>query len=130
MSNQITGNVGLFFVCYRLSQQGWNAIPTSRNARGIDVVAYNAAGTSRLFQVKTVTRRNAVSLGPSLENIQGDYWIIVVLGIDQTPVCFVMLPSEVRERATTDKGGKQASWLSHKDFFNDEQFRERWDRIT
>jgi hypothetical protein len=128
-SNQLTGNVGLYFVCYRLSQCGWNAIPTSRNARGIDVVAYNAAGDCKLLQVKTVSRRNAVSLGTSLENITGDFWIIVALGHGDGPICFVMLPTEVKQRATTDEGGKQASWLAHKDFFLGDEFRERWDRI-
>ena len=39
--NQITGNVGLYYVCYRLSIMGWNAMPTARNARGIDIIAYN-----------------------------------------------------------------------------------------
>jgi len=34
--NQVTGNVGLYYVCYRLSRMGWNAMPTARNARGID----------------------------------------------------------------------------------------------
>src|SRR5712691_3951392 len=127
MSNQITGNVGLYFACYRLSQLGWNAIPTSRNARGIDIVAYNKTGNCKLFQVKTVSGRNAVSLGTSLEKIQGDFWIIVVLGQGDNPICFVMLPSEVRDRATTDKGGRQASWVAHKDFFNDKTCRECWD---
>ena len=129
MSKQITGNVGLYFVCYRLSQRGWNAIPTSRNARGIDVVAYNDAGDCKLFQVKTVSGRNAVSLGTSLEKIQGDFWIIVALGEGDNPICFVMLPTEVRQRATTDKGGQQASWVEYRNF-SDENFRERRDRIS
>jgi hypothetical protein len=30
---QITGNVGLYYCCYRLSQLGWNVMPTARNAR-------------------------------------------------------------------------------------------------
>jgi hypothetical protein len=38
---QIVGNAGLYYACYRLSLFGWNAMPTSRNARGVDVIAYN-----------------------------------------------------------------------------------------
>ena len=34
---QITGNVGLYFICYKLSRWGWNVLPTSRNARGIEL---------------------------------------------------------------------------------------------
>jgi hypothetical protein len=33
---QVTGNVGMYFAAYRLSQMGWNVMPTARNARGID----------------------------------------------------------------------------------------------
>jgi hypothetical protein len=40
-TNQITGNVGLYLTCYKLSKLGWNAMPTARNARGIDIVAYD-----------------------------------------------------------------------------------------
>ena len=38
---QVTGNIGLYYVCYRLSRRGWNVMPTARNARGIDMIAYN-----------------------------------------------------------------------------------------
>ena len=34
---QITGNIGLYYTCYQLSRLGWNVMPTSRNARGIDI---------------------------------------------------------------------------------------------
>jgi len=33
---QVVGNAGMYFAAYRLSQMGWNVMPTSRNARGID----------------------------------------------------------------------------------------------
>ena len=29
---QLTGNVGLYYCCYRLSLLGWNVMPTARNA--------------------------------------------------------------------------------------------------
>ena len=31
----LTGNVGLYYCCYRLSQLGWNVMPTARNARSL-----------------------------------------------------------------------------------------------
>ena len=36
LNPQVVGNVGLYYVCYKLSLQGWNVMPTARNARGID----------------------------------------------------------------------------------------------
>ena len=37
---QIVGNIGMFYACYRLSRLGWNVMPTARNARGVDIIAY------------------------------------------------------------------------------------------
>jgi hypothetical protein len=48
LEQQIVGNIGLYYVSYRLSQLGWNVMPTARNAKGIDLVAYDLAG-KRLF---------------------------------------------------------------------------------
>lgn len=42
ISPQIVGNAGLYYVCHRLSLLGWNCMPTSRNARGVDLICYNA----------------------------------------------------------------------------------------
>ena len=35
---QYVGNIGMYFAAYRLSLMGWNVMPTSRNARGIDLL--------------------------------------------------------------------------------------------
>ncbi len=42
LNPQITGNVGLYYCCYKLSLLGWNVMPTARNARGVDLIAYSA----------------------------------------------------------------------------------------
>lgn len=40
INQQIVGNKGLYYCYYQLSLLGWNVMPTARNARGIDIVAY------------------------------------------------------------------------------------------
>jgi hypothetical protein len=42
LNQQVVGNVGLYYCCYRLSLLGWKVMPTARNARGIDIIAYSA----------------------------------------------------------------------------------------
>jgi hypothetical protein len=32
VGNQVVGNIGMHYAAYRLSQQGWNVMPTARNA--------------------------------------------------------------------------------------------------
>ena len=77
-NNLVVGNIGMYFAAYQLSRRSWNVMPTSRNARGIDLVAYDSGGRKFLgIQVKTLSRgRNAVPLGLH-PHFLGDWWIIV-----------------------------------------------------
>jgi hypothetical protein len=126
---QVVGNAGLYYVAYRLSLLGWNAMPTSRNARGIDVIAYSRDGTRYAgLQVKTLSKRSSVLLGKSVDGLMGDFWIIVNNVTAPEPRAFVMLPGEVQRLAT--QGGKdgRTHWLRVSAYDSDE-FHEAWDRI-
>ncbi|ABM23214.1 hypothetical protein Sputw3181_0363 [Shewanella sp. W3-18-1] len=43
LETQVTGNIGMYYACYKLSCMGWNVMPTARNARGIDIIRHSAA---------------------------------------------------------------------------------------
>ena len=59
---QIVGNAGLFYVCNKLSALGWNAMPTSRNAKGIGVMCFSLGGKrTLLLQVKSLSKRNTAA---------------------------------------------------------------------
>ena len=126
---QVTGNIGLYYTCYRLSRMGWNVMPTARNARGIDIIAYNRKGTEFIgIQVKTLSKRNPVPLGSTLEKIMGDYWIIVN-NVRKEPNAFILLPDEVKSLAHRgEKEGRVSYWLQPASYDN-EQFKEAWHRI-
>lgn len=75
---QLTGKVGLYYCCYRLSLMGWNVMPTARNARGVDIIAYSRDASRFVgVQVKALSKRNPVPLGTSLDKVMGDFWIIL-----------------------------------------------------
>ncbi len=126
---QVTGNIGLYYTCYRLSRMGWNVMPTARNARGIDIIAYNREGTQFIgIQVKTLSKRNPVPLGSTLEKIMGDYWIIVN-NVSKEPNAFILLPDEVKSLAHRgEKEGRVSYWLQPASYDN-EQYKEAWHRI-
>ncbi len=126
---QITGNVGLYYCCYHLSLLGWNVMPTARNARGVDIVAYDKSATKFIgVQVKALSKRNPVPLGTKLEKVMGDFWVIVNK-VSTTPSAFVLLPSEVKERAHRgEKDGRVSFWLQPT-AYDQEPFREAWNRI-
>jgi len=126
---QIVGNIGLYYACYRLSRFGWNVMPTSRNARGIDIIVYNRDCSHFVgVQVKSLSKRDPVPLGTNLDNIMGDFWIIVNNVITE-PQAFVLLPTEVRNLAHRgEKDGRVSYWLQPASYHT-EEFAEAWGRI-
>lgn len=104
-------------------------MPTSRNARGVDIIAYNRDCSKMIsIQVKTLSRRNPVPLGKSLEKVMGDFWIIVN-DVASEPKTYIMLPQEVKELAHRgEKNGKVSYWLQPKAYCID-KFHEAWYRI-
>jgi hypothetical protein len=129
-SNQVVGNVGLFYVCYRLSRLGWNAMPTARNARGIDVLIYSQDGKrTHTIQVKALSQRKPVPLGKKLDGLFGDFFIVCRNVALDTPECFVLTPKEVRELAHKgERNARISYWLQPKQY-ETRRFREKWDRI-
>ena len=129
LDSQVVGNAGLYFTCYRLSLLGWNAMPTTRNARGIDVVAYGRRAQRFLgIQVKSLSKRNPVPLGPTLESIMGDFWVIVNR-VMSDPTAFILLPEDVKRFAHRgEKEGRVSFWLQPNSYDVDE-YREAWARI-
>jgi hypothetical protein len=126
---QLTGNVGLYYCCYRLSLMGWNVMPTARNARGVDIIAYSR-DVSRFVgvQVKALSKRNPVPLGTSLDKVMGDFWIIVNK-VATVPAAYIMLPSEVKERAHRgQKEDRVSFWLQPTDYEH-ALFKDAWHRI-
>ena len=129
-SPQIVGNIGLYYVCFKLSELGWNVMPTSRNARGIDVICFSMDGTCMLtIQVKSLSKRSPVPLGTGLDKIMGDFWIIVNSLDTGKPLTYILLPHEVRAMARrVEKEAKVSYWLVPKKYAVDE-FEEKWQRI-
>lgn len=129
LNTQIIGNAGLYFACYRLSLLGWNAMPTTRNARGIDVVAYSRDGKQYVgIQVKSLSKRSPVPLGTTLDNLMGDYWVIISKVISE-PTAFILSPDEIRRLAHRgEKDGRVSFWLQP-NAYDTKEFIEAWDRI-
>jgi hypothetical protein len=130
LNPQIVGNLGLYWCCYKLSLLGWNVMPTARNARGVDIIAYSsdASGFKRI-QVKALSKRNPVPLGGDLDKCMGDQWVIINRVASEMPSAFILEPSEVRALAHRgEKDGKVSYWLQPTSY-EQLQFRDAWDRI-
>jgi len=130
LAKQIVGNIGLYYVCYRLSRLGWNVMPTSRNARGIDLLIYSQDGSrTRTVQVKALSKASPVPLGRGLDQLFGDFFVICRYATSETPECFVLRPGEVKALAHRGvKESRVSHWLQPTDYAV-AKFREAWMRI-
>jgi hypothetical protein len=61
VGNQVVGNIGMYYAAYRLSQQGWNVMPTARNARG---TGSSPNSTTQINSVRSGIGSGAATLPP------------------------------------------------------------------
>lgn len=128
---RLTRNVGLYYCCYRLSLLGWNVMPTVLETRGVDIVAYRNDTSGFVgVQVKAQSNRAPILLGSRLDSNMGDFWVVVNRLASATPTAFVMLSSEVRERARCGQRAGRTSYSLQPADYELETFKERWDRIV
>ncbi len=104
-------------------------MPTSRNACGIDIIAYSIDGQRFVkVQIKSLNNRNPVPIGAKFDERLADFWIIII-NVCHDPCAFVMLPSEVKDRIHKgEKDGRISQWLQPGKYDLDD-FREKWERI-
>lgn len=104
-------------------------MPTARNARGVDIIAYNRDASRFVgVQVKALSKRYPVPLGKTLDKCMGDFWVIINK-VASSPSAYVMLPSEVQALAHRgEKDGRISYWLQPTGYDRPE-FLEAWERI-
>ncbi len=124
---QVVGNVGLYYVCFKLSLNGWNVMPTSRNAPGIDILIYSQdASRKQTIQVKARRKETDIDLGDN-QTFLFDFLVVCPnVMTEEAPRCFVLTEEEVRRLCRRKKDGK--FWLRARDYRTD-GFRENWELI-
>ena len=127
LNKQLVGNAGLFYVCYELSKRGWNCLPTTRNAKGVDIVIFSLNSDKRYtIQVNSLSKKNAVGFGSELE-IMADFVIVCTNVLSEKPNSYILTSQEVKERITERrKNGKTSYWLQSKSYSDG---KDRWDKI-
>jgi hypothetical protein len=126
--NQLVGNVGLYYICYELSKLGWNVLPTSRNARGIDLVIYSRdAERKHTIQIKSLSKKNPVPVGTKLDSLIAEYLIACTKVFDDKPEVFVMKIDAIKNRIHEGmKDGRKSYWLQPRSY---EEFKDNWEII-
>ncbi len=126
--NQLVGNVGLYYICYELSKRDWNVLPTSRNAKGIDIIIYSQDATrTHTIQVKTLSKKSPVP-GMKKDSLIAEYLIVCRNVFDEKPEVFISKIADIKNRIHEgmNERGKKSYWLQPKDY---EEFKDNWDII-
>jgi hypothetical protein len=128
LPKQVVGNAGLYLVCYELTKRGWNVLPTSRNAKGVDIVIYNQdASEKHTVQVKALSRRSAAGMGTSDQPLIADFLIVCTNVLQDDPRVFVLPGTEAaRLVQASGTGSKFSCWLEPAAY---EPFEDAWDLI-
>ena len=129
-NKQRTGNVGLFYIGYKLSRLGWNVLPTIKNAKTIDMMAYNEKGDKISIQCKGCTNTESVGPFKNIEDIIADYYIIST-DVYRKPLTYILTKDDVRNNLTKNKNGYwlEKSRKRDNNFYMNDEFREKWDKI-
>jgi len=98
-NKQITGMRGVYLVAAELSKHGFIASPTSRSARGADILATDAE-CKRAFSIQVKTKSTQASywlLSADYKRFISDSHIYVFVSIRQSgiPAEFFIIPSKV-----------------------------------
>ena len=114
-------------------------MPTSRNAKGVDIVAYSPDGKTFVgIQVKTLSSPSHVPIGKDIED-QKRIWVIVVLPELNSnsnndinfanTTAYILTNKEINQlKKEYEKDGKKSSWL-HKGKYEGNKFKENWSRL-
>ena len=98
-NKQITGMRGVYLVAAELSKHGFIASPTSRSARGADILATDAE-CKRAFSIQVKTKSTQASywlLSADYKRFISDSHIYVFVSVRQSgiPAEFFIIPSKV-----------------------------------
>lgn len=122
--------MGVFLVAAELSRRGFTVSPTSRNARGADILVTDAE-CKRAFSIQVKTAAPVSSywlLNEHAKEMRSDSHVCVFVNIkkDGTPPEFFVVPSEVVARKMRMEKIGNTTWYS---FSLDDalEFRDKWE---
>jgi hypothetical protein len=106
-----------------LEARGWHIEPVGRGTTRLRCISSD--GTATRVQVRSLRKPDEhLPVGNSLEELYGNFWIIVTDATAEHPTTFVLRVDEVK--ALAHRAGQY--WIDYPHYVRQE-WRERWDRI-
>lgn len=130
--NMLTGMAGVYAVAAELSLRGFVVAVTSRNAPGVDLLAFSSDPKKTVgIQVKANKPRGTQSFWLLNKRAKEDtsdtlFYVFVNLKGPGQPAEYYVVPSGVVSRDMAFSRSKKGEWYS---FARDPRYRDRWDVI-
>jgi len=129
LKNQLTGMRGVYLVAAELSKHGLIASPTSRSARGADILATDVA-CRRAFSIQVKANAATFSywlLNENAKEMVSDTHIYVFVNMKEgTPPEFYVVPSAiVAEKTYVEKRTNSTFYSFSRD--DARPFQDKWD---
>jgi hypothetical protein len=127
--NQLTGMRGVYLVAAELSNQGFVASPTSRSARGADILATDAE-CKRAFSIQVKTSAPVSSywlLNEHAKEMTSDthIYVFVIINKEGTPEFYVVPSTVVAAKMWVEKQKGGSVW--HSFTLDDAKpFKDKW----
>lgn len=122
--NQISGMRGVFLVAAELAERGFIVSPTSRSARGVDLLVTNPQG-SRTFAVEVKSAAKTtfwiVGKGAGKHPSGNNVWVFVKFGKQRERSRFFVVPSKYLRKFV--RQGVMAPFVKRNDLL---KYEDRW----
>ena len=127
-TQHMTGSMGLHYVCFRLSEYGWNVLVSKEKVTDPNQGScWWKDGKSITFQTQSQGRKSAIQLNGGLSKIAKQFLIAVVNLDFGEPEVYIFTADEARTKMI-EQGKPVRGFIEVRDYDTDE-FRDRWDKL-
>ena len=126
-TRNMTGSMGLYHVCLKLSELAWHVQVKKTNANSPNKGWCWRHKQKRIsFETHGVGGKSPIQLYKRPRSIRSDFVIMVTELDSAAPVCYLLSNSEAKMAGQTNSDGTQ--FLNPKAYAK-EEFREQWEKL-
>ena len=125
-TNQMTGSMGLHYVCYRLAERCWNvSVSKMSNRDRNEGSCKRRDGKSITFQTQSQSGKGNIRLAAGVSTITKQFLIAVVNLDFDVPEVYIFTADEAKDKMVEYK----SQGFIHVKIYDTEEFRNRWDKL-
>ncbi len=127
---RVSGNIGLYYVCYQLSVRDWRVLVSKCNMSCPNHGrCWKVQGQVVSFQTTNQREKGPIQFDGGHEKITEDFLISVVNSDNGKPEVYVFTADEARDCMVVSETNPDRSFIGEK-VYDTDRFSERWDKLA